>query len=81
MLRNIPLTLPDCDKEGDQRFRCHVFLKQCIRSLNDAGIINCPNADAVVNGELKTYAKENSNAVLLGHSTFATMLKKSNISS
>lgn len=60
---------------------CRVFLKQCIRSLNDAGIINCPDADAVVNGELKTYAKENSNAVLLGHSMFATMLKKSNISS
>ena len=79
MLRNIPLTLPDCDKEGDQRFRCRVFLKQCIRSLNHAGIINCPDADAVVNGELKTYAKENSQAILLGQGTY--VLKKSKISS
>ena len=79
MLKNIPLTLPDCDKEGGQHFRCRVFLKQCIRSLNDTGIINFPNADAVVNGELKTHAKENSQAILLGQGTY--MLKKPKISS
>ena len=81
MLRNIPLTLPECDQEPDQRFRCRVFLKQCIRALNNAGIINCPDADAVVNGELRAYAKENSNAVVHGHSTFSAMFKRSNISS
>ena len=79
MLKYIPLTLPDCDKESGQRFRYRDFLKQCIRSLNDSGIINCPDADAVVNGELKTYAKENSQAILLGQGTY--LLKKSNISS
>ena len=79
MLKNIPLTLPDCNKEGDQHFRCHVFLKQCIRSLNDTGIINFPDADAVINGKLKTYTKENSQAILLGLGTY--VLKKPNISS
>lgn len=79
MLRGIPFTLPECDREDDLRFRCRVFLKQCIRSLNDAGVINCPDANAVVNGELKTRAKENGEALLYGHGTYT--LQKSNISS
>jgi hypothetical protein len=79
LLGKIPLTLPDCDRESDQRFRCRVFLKMCIRALNEAGIINCPDADAVVNGELKGHAKENGEAIVLGRSTY--VVKKSNISS
>lgn len=39
MLDKIPLTLPDCDKEIDEHFRCRVFLKQCIRSLDNSDII------------------------------------------
>ena len=79
MLRGIPLMLPEFDKEDDLQFRCLVFLKKCIRSLNDTRVINWLDADAVVNGELKTHAKENGQALLLEHSTY--MLKKSKISS
>jgi len=77
MLKEIPLTLPDCDKEIDQRFRCRVFLKQCIRSLNDAGVIKCRDANALVNDELKTCAKEKGPAILLGNGTY--VIKKSKI--
>ncbi|KAF9481737.1 hypothetical protein BDN70DRAFT_875867 [Pholiota conissans] len=76
---DIPLTLPECDKEVDERFRCRVFLKQCIRALDEAGIIKCADADAVVNGELKTCAKENGPGILDGSGKF--VVKKSNISS
>ncbi|KAF8153005.1 hypothetical protein B0H34DRAFT_773851 [Crassisporium funariophilum] len=79
MLKKIPLTLPDCDKEIDHRFHCRNFLKQCIRSLNDAGIIRCPDASALVDGELKTYAEENGDAILLGGGTYK--IKKSKICS
>jgi len=79
LFKDIPLTLPDCDKDVDHRFRCRVFLKQCIRSMHGAGIINCQDADAVVNGELKSQAKENGQAILLGKSAY--VLNKSKVSS
>jgi hypothetical protein len=79
LLERIPLTLPECDIASDQRFRCRVFLKQCIRALNEAGVLDCPDADAVVNGELKHYAMENSQAILHGHNTYS--IRQSTISS
>jgi len=78
LFKNIPLTLPDCNKEIDHCFHCHVFLKQCIQSMYGSGIINCPDADAIVNGELKSQVKENSQAILLGKSAY--MLNKSKVS-
>jgi hypothetical protein len=47
------LRIPDCDQATDGYFRCRVWLKQAIRALNNAGIISCPDADVVVNGELR----------------------------
>lgn len=63
-MQDVPLTLPDCDKETDQRFRCRVFLKQCIRALDAAGIIRCSDANAVVNGQLRAYAEETATGIL-----------------
>jgi len=79
LFKDIPLTLPDCNKKVDHYFCCHVFLKQCIQSMHSSGIINCPDADAVVNDELKSQAKENGQAILLRKSTY--MLNKSKVSS
>ncbi|KAF9522815.1 hypothetical protein CPB83DRAFT_776476 [Crepidotus variabilis] len=79
LLKEIPLTLPDIDKDVDVRFRCRVFLKQCIRTLSSAGIVNCKDANAVVNGELRELAIKQSEAILTG--TGAYIIAQSQISS
>jgi len=47
--------------------------------MHGSGIINCPDANAIVNGELKSQVKENGQAILLGKSAY--MLNKSKVSS
>ena len=60
------MTLPDCDQATDGYFRCRVWLKQAVRTLNDAGIISCSDADAVVNGELRKLAEAHCDSIILG---------------
>jgi hypothetical protein len=62
----IPMTLPDYDQATDGYFRWRVWIKQAIRALNNAGIISCPDADVVVNGELRKLAEGNYDAITLG---------------
>ncbi|KAF8157179.1 hypothetical protein B0H34DRAFT_712598 [Crassisporium funariophilum] len=66
LLKPIPMTLPDCDLTTDERFRCRVWLKKAIRVLDIEGVLSCSDADAVVNGELRKYAEENSEAIMRG---------------
>ncbi|EDR00732.1 uncharacterized protein LACBIDRAFT_334000 [Laccaria bicolor S238N-H82] len=66
LLKPIPMTLPDCDLTTDGYFRCRVWLKKAIRVLDKDGVISCSNAEAVVNGELRKYAEENSEAITGG---------------
>jgi len=47
--------------------------------MHSSGIINYPDADAIVNGELKSQAKKNGQAILLGKNAY--MLNKSKVSS
>jgi hypothetical protein len=70
ILEPIPMTLPDCDKTSDEYFRCRVWLKQAIRVLDREGIISCPDADAVVNKELRIFAEANYAAISGGTGGF-----------
>jgi hypothetical protein len=60
------MSLPEIDQTIDGYFRCRVWLKQAVRALNDTGIVSCPDADAVVNGELRKLGEENYDSIVSG---------------
>lgn len=68
LFETIPMTIPTCDQETDGYFRCRVWLKQAIRALNDAGIISCPDADVVVNGDSITLGTGSAQVYISQHS-------------
>ncbi|KAG6815639.1 hypothetical protein H0H87_010383 [Tephrocybe sp. NHM501043] len=67
LLESIPMNLTQYDLRTEAYFDCRVWLKQAVRVLASRGIITCIDADAVVNGELRTYALDNYNAIIQGY--------------
>lgn len=63
LLKDIPMALSDHDRKTEANFDCRTWVKEAIRALNTAGVINCSDVNAVVNGELGKYALENEDAI------------------
>ena len=58
LLKDIPLAIPDSDKNTEPRFSCRVWLREAVRHLDAAGLINCSDINAL-EAECRSYALEN----------------------
>ncbi|KAI0338596.1 hypothetical protein BDW22DRAFT_1337561 [Trametopsis cervina] len=47
LLSRIPMSVPDVDRDREPVFDCRVWCREALRQLHAAGIIYCPDVDAM----------------------------------